>query len=77
MSQREADLTQAIRDTAQAAVTALDRLLLAEAVAKAAQAYRELTTGQHTNGSQYTLALRDTKRALWDAIDAWEKGRPS
>lgn len=71
------DLQEALRDTAQATVTALDRLILAEAVCKAANNYRQITTGQHTNGPQYTLALRDTKKALWEALDAWEKGQPS
>jgi hypothetical protein len=62
------DLMEAARSAAQATVTALDRLILAEAVVKAARAYLEGDRGRH---------LAVTYAALKDALDAHEKGQPS
>lgn len=44
-------------------------LLLVMPVATAAVAWRAIRSGQHTNGPQHMLAMRDTDRALAAAID--------
>lgn len=38
-------------------------------VVKAAEAWQRTRTGQHTNGPQHMLAMRDTEKALKDAVD--------
>lgn len=48
----------------------LARALLAVLpVIRAAEAWHRVNTGQHTNGPQHTLAMRDTRNALVAAID--------
>lgn len=41
---------------------------------RAALEWHRVNTGQHTNGPQHTLAMRDTRRALVDAIDTLRRG---
>lgn len=44
---------------------------------RAALDWHRVNTGQHTNGPQHTLAMRDTRRALVDAIDTLRRGMGS
>ncbi len=61
LEEKVRQLTQAAADCAQATTTALDRLILAEAVCKAAEGFLDLRGNP------------DLERA----VEAWRKGRPS
>jgi hypothetical protein len=65
---RIAVLHEALRDTAQANVTLLDRLILAEAVCVATKAYLD-----GDNGPSSTYGLLPVDKAL----SAWIAGKPS
>lgn len=56
-------------------VTRLSEFILrALPVLRAADAWEQVNTGMHTNGPQHTLAMRDTRKALVDALDAFRRG---
>lgn len=44
-------------------------LLAVLPVARAAKAWHAVNAGQHTNGPQHMLAMRDTRKALVDAVE--------
>jgi hypothetical protein len=71
IEERNRQLQSAAADCARATVTALDRLILAEAVCKAAQGWKR------ARGIPRDQVRLDAVMALEDAVLAWEKGQPS
>ncbi len=67
------DLSEALRDTAQATVTALDRLIPATAVCEAAKEYLAALDEKYRDHERLRAALH----ALKAATAAWEAGRPN